>query len=181
MWLLYSVSSVFASISCIFFAILAYMNNPKSELNLRFSIVSLVVGGWAFFPYITSMFSSPEDSLFYGRICYIFALFTPPTFFHFVFVTLDFDRKKFNKLIYYCYIVSVIFLFFSFSDLFIKGVGTRAPNSYVIPGPLYIVYIFFFGSLCPHSIILLFKRYKNLNGYEKEQIKFCSFFIIFVP
>ena len=182
MWLLYSLSSLFASLSCIFFAILSYVNNPKSELNLRFSIISFVVGGWAFFPYITSMFPNPEDSLFYGRIFYIFAIFTPPTFFNFVFVTLNVDRKKFNKLIYYSYIVSVIFLFFSFSDLFIKGVVTRAPNSYVIPGPLYIVYIFFFGALCLRSIILLFKKYKKLNGYEREQIKFLTlaFFVALI-
>ena len=183
MWLIYAISSIFAFLSCIIFAILAYINNPKSELNLRFSIISFVIGGWAFFPFITSVISNGELSLFYGRVCYLFAIFTPPAFFHFVFATLGIDKKKFNKyLIYVFYMLSLIFVLFSFSDLFIKDIVTRAPNSYVVPGPLYIFYIFFFSALCPYSIILLFKNYGSLSGYEREQMKFLAlaFFIALI-
>ena len=143
MWLIYSISSLVASLSCIVFAILAYINNSKSELNLRFSIISFVIGLWALFPFITSVIADEKYSLFYGRICYVFAILTPPAFFHFVFVTLGIDKKKINKyLIYSFYGFSLFFLSFSFSDLFIKGVVSHAPNSHVVPGPLYIFYIF---------------------------------------
>ena len=183
MWIIFAVSSILACLSCIVFAILAYANNPKSELNLRFSIISFVIGGWALFPFITSVISDRDIALFYGRICYIFAIFTPPAFFHFVFVTLGINKKKFNKyLIYVFYFLSVIFLMFSFSDLFIKGVVSHAPNSFVVPGSLYIFYIFFFAALCPYSIILLFRKYGSLSGYAREQMKFLAlaFFIALI-
>ena len=183
MWLIYSISSLVASLSCIVFAILAYINNSKSELNLRFSIISFVIGLWALFPFITSVIVDEKYSLFYGRICYVFAILTPPAFFHFVFVTLGIDKKKINKyLIYAFYGFSLFFLAFSFSDLFIKGVISHAPNSLVVPGPLYIFYIFFFAALCPYSIVLLFKKYGNLSGYEREQMKFLAiaFFVALI-
>ncbi|MCR4662940.1 MAG: hypothetical protein K5622_03520 [Endomicrobiaceae bacterium] len=183
MWLLFSISSLVASLSCVIFAVLAYTNNRKSNLNFRFSIISFVIGIWALFPFITSVIPDNDKSLFYGRICYIFAIFTPPAFFHFVFATLGIDKKKFNKyLIYIFYFFSLLFLMFSFSDLLIKGVVTRAPNSYVVPGPLYIFYIFFFAALCPYSIALLFKKYGTLSGYEREQMKFLAlaFFVALI-
>ena len=183
MWLLFSVSSLVASLSCIIFAILAYTNNRKSKLNFRFSIISFVIGVWALFPFVTSVIADSEKALFYGRICYIFAILTPPAFFHFVFVTLGIDKKKINKyLIYVFYFLSLIFLMFSFSDLFIKGVVSHAPNSFVVPGPLYPFYIVFFAALCPYSIILLFKKYSKSIGYEREQMKFLAlaFFIALI-
>jgi len=183
MWLIFSISSLIAFISCMSFAVLSYINNPKSELNLRFSIVSFFIGGWAFFPFITSVISNNEYSLFYGRVCYLFAIFTPPAFFHFVFATLGIDKKKINKyLIYVFYFISLFFLMFSFSDLFIKGIVTHDPNSHVVPGPLYIFYVLFFSALCTYAIILLFKRYGTLDGYKREQMKFLAlaFFIALI-
>ena len=183
MWLLFSISSLVASLCCVIFAVLAYTNNRKSKLNFRFSIISFVIGIWALFPFITSVIPDSEKALFYGRICYIFAIFTPPAFFHFVFATLGIDKKKYNRyLIYVFYSFSLVFLMFSFSDLFIKGVVTHAPNSYVVPGPLYPLYILFFSALCPHSIILLFKKYGTLSGYEREQMKFLAlaFFVALI-
>ena len=183
MWLLYAISSLVASVSCIIFAVLAYTNNRKSKLNFRFSIISFVIGIWALFPFITSIIPDNEKALLYGRICYIFAIFTPPAFFHFVFVTLGIDKKKVNKyLIYIFYFFSLIFLMFSFSDLFIKDVVSHAPNAHVVPGPIYPFYILFFAALCPYSIILLFRRYAALIGYKREQMKFLAlaFFIALI-
>ena len=183
MWLLFAISSLVASLSCIIFAILAYTNNRKSKLNFRFSIISFVIGIWALFPFITSVIYDNEQALFYGRLCYIFAILTPPAFFHFVFVTLGIDKKKVNKyLIYIFYFFSLIFLTFSFSDLFIKDVVSHAPNAHVVPGPIYPFYILFFAALCPYSIVLLFRKYATLTGYKREQMKFLAlaFFVALI-
>ncbi len=176
MWIFFAVSSLAAFVFCITFAILSFVNNRQSELNTRFSIVSFVIGMWAIFPFIVSVISNYELALFYGRFIYIFALFTPPAFFHFVFVTLDIHERKINKyLIRSFYIISFVFTMFSYSNLFIKGIVSHAPNAHVIPGPLYVVYILFFSALCPYSIVLLFDKYKTSTGYKREQLKFLAF------
>ena len=65
MWILFSITSLVASFSCVIFAILAYTNNRKSKLNFRFSIISFVIGIWALFPFITSVIPDTEKALFY--------------------------------------------------------------------------------------------------------------------
>ncbi|GAB1401776.1 hypothetical protein MASR1M68_06870 [Elusimicrobiota bacterium] len=149
MWIFFAGSSLAASVFCITFAVLSFTNNRKSELNTRFAIVSFVIGMWALFPFIVSVLANYELALFYGRFLYIFALFTPPAFFHFVFVTIDIHERKLNKyLIRVFYIISCIFTCFSYSDLFIKGVVSHVPNALCYTRTIIcFLYIVFFGTM----------------------------------
>lgn len=176
MWYFYAVSSLLTFFTCVALGIVVYLKNRHSQLNIRFSIVSILIGIWSLFPFVVSVVEDPEKALFYARLTYIAALFTPAAFYHFVFVNLGIhDRKNEKRLITVSYIVSSLFLLVLPSSLLIADVSARLPHAEIAAGPIYPMYIVFFASLCPLSIYNLYKMYTLATGFRKEQIKFLAF------
>lgn len=176
----YAISSLLATIICISLGIFVYFQGIKKVLNQTFSLVSILIGLWCLFPFLTYIAFTDEKALFYGRLAYIAAVFTPSAFFHFVFVMIGIDKRKVEKtIIKSFYLISVLFLTILFTPNFIKGIVRRAPHSAVIPGILYPVFILFFGILCPYAIYQIFVTTCNTTGYRKNQLKylFLGFFI----
>jgi signal transduction histidine kinase len=183
MWVFYSVSCILTAIICISLGIFVYIVNRKSIINKRFAIVSLLIGIWCLFSFLTSIIDSKESALFWGRLVYMAAFFAPAAFVHFVFVTLNIHERKFEKLfIRAAYFISILFCFIAFSPLFIKDIIQRSPSTKIVAGPLYLFFILFFVSLCPYAIYQIYTAFKNSVGYKREQLKFLflGFFIALI-
>jgi len=177
---IYAISSLLSGIICISLGFFVYSRKVKNILNQSFSFTSILIGFWSLFPFVTYIAPSDEKALFYGRLVYIAAIFTPSAFFHFVFVMIGIDKRKLEKtIIKTFYFISVAFLFLLFNPGFIKGVIRRAPYSAVIPGSFYPLFILFFGILCPYAIYQIFITYWKTSGYRKNQLRylFLGFFI----
>ena len=180
---LYAISSLIAFLTCTVLGIFTYLQGPKKILKRSFSFVSILIGLWCLFPFLTYIAPTDKKALLYGRMVYIAAVFTPSAFFHFVFVMLEINERKLEKnIIRIFYIISFLFLFILFNPNFIKGIIRRAPYSAVIPGPLYPLFILFFGILCPYAIYQLFIAVKNKKGYKKNQLEYLciGFFIALI-
>lgn len=183
MWQFYALTSLLAFLVCVFLGIIVYFKNRNNVLNKKFSIVSILIGIWCLFPFLTDIVSNPQFKLLLGRLIYVAAIFTPSVFFDFVFVMLKIHEIKRNKyIIKLSYIFSLLFVLISFSPLLIKNVVSCAPNSYVVPGPFYPLFVVFFISLCPYSIYQIYGVFKDSVGYRKEQLKFLfiGFFIALI-
>ena len=176
-WMFYSFSSLLASVLCFISIIVAFFND-KTKVNIRFVIMNITFCIWTLLPFLGGSIKDHNSALFWIRTLYIMAVFAPSTILHFIFSLLEIDSKKLIKLIKTSYIISVLFLFFIYSDFFIVDFVTKVPNTYVIPGPLYFAYMLFFSSVCSYSVYLLIKRYNCYHGYKKEQLKFI--FIAFI-
>ena len=173
-WMVYSFSSLLASMLCFFSVIIAFITTD-SKINIRFAFMSMVFCIWTLLPFVGSVVENHNSALFWIRTLYLVAAFAPATILHFFFSLLEIDNKKLIKT---SYIISLLFLLFVYSDFFIVDFVSKAPNTYVIPGPLYFLYMMFFSSVCTYSVYLLFKRYDSYHGYKKEQLKFI--FIAFI-
>lgn len=175
-WMFYSFSSLLASILCFITVIVALMN-ADLKVNRRFAFMSITFCIWTLLPFLGGAVSDHNSALFWIRTLYIMAAFAPATILHFIFSLLEIDNKK---LIRMSYVISILFLVFIYSDLFIVDFVTKAPNTYIIPGPLYLLYMLFFSSVCVYSVFLLLKRYSSYHGYKKEQLKFIfvSFIVV---
>lgn len=177
---IYAISSLLAFITCAGLGLFVYLRRTKNILNQSFALTSILIGSWCLFPFLTYIASTNEKALFYARLAYIAAVFTPSAFFHFVFVMIGIDKRKLERnIIKSFYLISILFLFILFNSNFIKGVTRQAPHSAVIPGILYPAFILFFGILCPYAIYQIFITYRNAIGYRRNQLKylFLGFFI----
>ena len=184
MWMFYAVSSFLAFLICSVSSVFLYFYNRNSSLYRKFLALSFFIGMWSLCPFAVSMSSSIEVALYYGRFLYIFAILTPSVLFIFVWSLLGINLTSSYKKIFAVLIsISLFFLCFSYSDLFIRGFVSKAPNVYVIPGILYYFFLIFFVLICIYVVITLYKRYWTLQSlYEKERLKFLSisFFILAV-
>lgn len=180
---IYSISSIIASVICWLLGALTYLNNRNDIKNKSFSLLLISIGIWTLFPFVTSIAADNDTALFYGRLVYIFALFTPPNFYLAISIILEIQNQKKNKIITkIAYLVSLLFLPFSFSNLLITNVKRFMPNFFVSPGILYPVFILFFGVICLFTFYNLYSVYKKSSGVFKNQVKyvFVGFAVAFI-
>ncbi|WP_413853270.1 ATP-binding protein [Candidatus Ruminimicrobium bovinum] len=180
----YAVSSLLAFLICSVLSGFLYFYNRNSVLYRKFLILSFFIGMWSLCPFIVSYSVDSETALYYGRFVYVFAIFTMPVLFNFICTALEINLiNPYKKIFFASLIMCCFFLLFSYSDLFIKGFVSRAPNVYVVPGFLYDVFVVCFIILCVYAVVILYNRYKKLTSlYEKERLKFLaiSFFILYI-
>ena len=149
------------------------LKNKKELINRLFFGFSMSVVFWALSYWQWMLASTASSAIFWVRLLSIGALFIPVFYFHWVVSFLRQNKKK-KYFIYAIYVLSLIFLAFSFSDLFIKNVEPKFifpfwPN----PGILYNLFLFStFLSLTIYTIIILIKAYKNKETKNKESIKY---------
>jgi len=100
------------------------------------------------------------------------AVFIPSTFFHFG-VTLIGQYKKYFKTILLLYVVSILFFFLNFTPLFVKNVSPQLSFLYwPTAGSLYAPYLIVFVSAVIYAHVLMYKHYKGLSGFRRNQIKY---------
>jgi len=170
---IYAFSSLSAFIICASLGFFVYSRSKRNILNQTFALTSLLIGIWCLFSYLANIAPNEREALLYARLIYIAAFFTPSAFFHFVFVAIGINKRRFERsIIRIFYFVSVLFLSLAFNPHFIKGVVRRTPHSAVVPGNLYPLFILFFGILFPYAIYQIFINYRNATGYRKNQLKY---------
>jgi len=90
-----------------------------------------------------------------------------------MFYVLGLENIKIARIILRAsYIVAIGFIMISFSRLFIAGIIRFMPESAIIPGPLYVVYIIYFVFIYSYASIKLLWRYRESSGYFKMQLKY---------
>lgn len=112
-------------------------------------------------------------ALFFVRLCYVGAVFMPTFFFHFVNSFLKLEK---TRLLVAFYALSLIFLIFDLTPLFIKDVGPILFfKHYGIPGPVFPFYAISFITIISYGHYLLVKYFKKSEGQTRNQIKYILF------
>ncbi len=170
---IYAISSLLAFIVCTSLGIFVLTKGHGNTLNKKFAYVSILIGLWSLFPFVTYVAATDEKALLYGRATYIAAVFTPSAFFHFVFVMLGIEKRRLEKnIIRIFYLISLLLLIIIFNSNFIKGVIRMAPFSTVVPGNLFPLFMLFFSILCPYAIYQIFYKFRNTTGFRRNQLRY---------
>jgi len=112
-------------------------------------------------------------ALFFVRLCYVGAIFIPAIFLHFVGSLLRIIK---SRVIVPVYILSVIFLIFDFTPLFIKDVGPILSfRFYGIPGRVFSLFVISFIAVTVYGHYILIKYLKKSGGQTRNQIKYLLF------
>lgn len=180
---IYSIVSISAFTVCTVLGIMVYLKKRTHAINISFAIATILMGMWCLFPFLTNIGDTETKALFYTRLIYTAALFTPPTFLHFIFILIGINQKRDIKtVIIISYTPAILFLGILFHPLFIKGVLRNAPYCAVIPGPLYPIYLLYFGIICTYTVWKAFLIFVRSAGAKRNQLKylFIAFLAAFI-
>lgn len=136
--------------------------------------MNCAVALWATAYWLWQLSNNYDWALFWVRILTIGSTLIPIFYLHWV---LSFLKRSQRRLIIFGYVLTGIFLLFSFSQLVVKSVEPKLffpfwPN----PGILYGFYLVFSYLLfVGYGVYLLFKAFRESSGDERAQIKYILF------
>jgi len=159
------------SFTAVALGIFVYKNNTKAVVNRVWLFLSLNIAicciGFA------GAISSTDKAiaLFWGRFIYLGTILIPVSFLHFVIAILNIRNKK--KVLKFGYIISCIFLSFTYTNLLIKDVEPKFNfKFYDVAGQIYPFFVAFFLTYVIYAHYILFKTYRILSGPKRNQIKY---------
>ncbi|MFH1645483.1 MAG: histidine kinase N-terminal 7TM domain-containing protein, partial [Candidatus Omnitrophota bacterium] len=171
---MFSISCISLTAICLLLAAYVYLSNSKRALNKSWLFLSLSVAVWSLGLGLMISSQSVSTALFWVRIHYLGASFIPAAYYHFICSLLDSYDKKSRFNIKLLYLISCLFLILTVSgNLFVQLPQQQLSfKFYTVAGPLYNLYVLFFFVAVSYSISLLLKRYNQLKGYKRNQIKY---------
>ena len=138
---IYVITAWITTVTAPCVGILAYLKNPKGNVNKRWSFMNLCIAIWSLF--LGFMFNSkdPKSGLIYSRFLMVGANLIPITFYHFILTLLgrEGDRQQ-KRILFMGYIITIFLLLLNFTSLFVKSVGYKSLVKCFYPnaGPLFI-------------------------------------------
>ena len=170
----FTTASLITSIISFFLGIFVYLKNTKSVVNRSWLILSLSVSIWSFG--IFALHNSPDKThaLFWTRFMYFGAIFLGSSFLHLSFSISGINRYERNKkIIISTYIISIIFLIFDFTPLFVKGVKQRFDFKYFTdPGMLFPFFGLFYLSNVIYALYKLITEFPRVSAVKRNQLKY---------
>jgi two-component system NtrC family sensor kinase len=155
------------------FGVFVYAKNRTSNVNKTWMILNFSASLWSWSLFARELSIERETALFFVRLCYVGAIFIPPLFFHFVSSLIKQSKRE---LILAFYLISLIFLVFDFTTLFIKDVRPILSFRYYgIPGRLFPFFVVSFVGMTGYSHYMLVKYFKKSQGLVRHQIRYLLF------
>lgn len=170
---IFAISGFVNGISALFFGLIVFLNNPKKLVNKTFGLMTFSLAIWSFAYGLWQLAQDKESALIYTRILSIGSTFIPIFFLHWIFALLNLQEKR-KTVLALGYILTLIFLSFSLTPLYVKDVIPRLsflwwPQA----GIVYNFYLAFgYGGLIGYAGYELIRIYKKTEGHLKEQIKY---------
>ena len=178
-----SISGLLNGIGALFIILLTLLHFKKNLLFFVFIFLNLAIAIWAFSYWHWLSLKDYSAALFWTRMLNVGAILIPILSFHWIVLLIE--KVKQNKIFLWGgYLMTAIFLIFSFSPLFIREIEpTFSFSFWPKPGILYHFYILFsYIFLLGYGAYQLFKEYRAVRGYKKAQMRFVFLgWIIAVP
>ena len=153
--------------------IFVYTKNRTSNVNKTWMILNFSASLWSWSLFARELSTDKTTALFFVRFCYVGAIFIPALFFRFAISLLKLTK---NKLLFSIYILSIIFIIFDFTPLFIKDVKPILSFRYYgIPGTIFPFFVISFLGITGYSHYLLIKFFRRSEGRVRNQIKYLLF------
>ncbi len=135
---IFALSGLFNTIIAIVFGLIVVVSNRK---DWNFLLITTSTALWSLFYWMWLSSSNSITALFWVRMLSLGSTLIPPTYFHWLSSILGIAKKQ-KKIIILAYLITVAFLVFGFSSLFVKSVERKLffpfwPN----PGLVYNLYL----------------------------------------
>ncbi|MFC1771543.1 SpoIIE family protein phosphatase [Candidatus Margulisiibacteriota bacterium] len=175
-WLL--LSSIIAFIANLLLGLFVFYKNPKSKLNIVFALFLLANASGVFGDFFSfTLLANILSPVFWLRIAYSGAVFTPPLFIHFIFL---FSRIRINKYaLYLLYALSGIALLFNWfsNDFFQKALISGQVLS-TNTGLFYDLFMAYVGLALLFSLFYGIWKYFNSESVIKNRLRYHIYAVI---
>jgi signal transduction histidine kinase len=173
----YAVAALINMITSLVLGSFMFFKNRKNTTSYTFILLSLSVFFWSLFYFLWQVSTNHDSALLYTRLLSIGSIFIPIFYLHWVLSFLGLKDLKSKIVLIFGYIVTLIFLSFSFSPFFIKDVEKILIfNFWPKAGYLYTIYLAVsYLGLVGYGLFQLFKNYHNSNSLKQYQIKYIIF------
>jgi len=169
---IFVISSLSAFVVNTGMAIFVYLKNRKVARNQLFSLLCVMIGTWCLYPTIMASNLDAHSLLFFIRIIYLFAIFCPSIYLHFILEILG-EAKRKKHILFPSYLFSLTFASLGFRDWFIAGITSSNVYKYsIVPGPLYTIYVSVFTVMIIYGFYVLLDKYRIWSGFKKNQCKY---------
>ncbi len=170
LWVLFSLIN---GVTAILFGLFIYLKDREKILNKTFLLMNIGVAIWSFSYCKWLLMVDEEGALFWSRMLNFGATLIPIFYLHLALSFLNLDKKK-RKILIFGYLLTFIFLSFSFTSYYIKSVEPILFFPYwPQAGPLYICFLFFgYLGLVGYGLYQLFKIRKTALGEKRNQIDY---------
>ena len=168
---IFALSGLINGLIALGLGVFVISSNWKSKVNQLYFLIVAAIAIWSvgYWQWMSS--TNADSALFWVRILSIGSTLIPVFYFHWIVSLLKIEEQEKNavKLVYF---VTGLFLIFSFSDIFIRGVEQKSffsfwPN----PGILYHFYIVFtYILLVIYAAFLLLKHFRISPKEKRAQI-----------
>jgi len=167
------VTSFITAFTSVFLGIIVYLKNKKSLVNKLFGFYAITVFIWSFSYVIWLLQDNPVSALFWSRMLNMGAAMIPIAYLHWVLVFLKKDKEK-KSILIFGYILTFIFVLFSFSNSYVKEVTPISIFPYwPQAGWLYYIYLVFnYVGMVFYGSYLLYRGIRANTGFYKEQIRY---------
>jgi len=149
------------------------LHSWRDKLNRLYFLIVIAISMWSFSYWVWLSSTDAVSALFWVRILSIGSTLIPVFYFHWVVAILKIEKRERNTL-WLVYLLGILFILFSFSNLFISGVERKLffpfwPN----PGILYHFYLFVsYIFLIIYSSNLLLKNYIVVAGEDRKRLAY---------
>lgn len=169
----FAFSSLVNGIIAIIFGLFVYSRNRKSLINQTFVLLNFGLAIWSLSYWRWLLADNIEMAFFWSRLLNFGAILIPIFYLHWALVLLNLDKKK-RKIIVVGYLITFLFLLFSFSPWYIKSVKPILFFPYwPQAGPLYICYLIFnWLGLVGYGFYQLIRNKKTAFGHKRAQINY---------
>ena len=165
-----SISAFFTAITSLTLGGLIFFKKGKAKISFSYALLTLSFFMWVFGIGMEIGAPSKYWGFFWNRWLYSGAVFIPTFWVQFIKTYLGRIRRK---LLISFYIISGIFLFFNFTDLFVRDVVPKGSFNYAsVPGIIFPFFVVYFLSGIIYSFLLIAKEYNESIGIRRNQVKF---------
>jgi len=170
---LFFLFSFINGVIAIIFGLFVYFKNRKNLTNILFFLMNLGITIWSLSYCQWLLMETEASALFWSKMLNFGATLIPILYLHWVFCLLNLVKKK-KEIIITGYLITFVFLLFSFTPYYIKSVEpVFSFNYWPQAGLLYIFFLFLgYLGLIGYALYQLFKTRKITFGEKKTQIDY---------
>jgi hypothetical protein len=153
-------------------AVIVYTNNPRSKINVYFSIFTLLGLFWALIVFLTDYIRIYDLAFLLMQLAVIPPALMAPTFL-FLSIYFPHEKIKFKKLtVFLIYLPAIILSFLAFTKYNVVSITFRDNWTDFQPGPLYLLIFVEFLCYMGLGLYILLRKLKQSRGIERLQITY---------
>ena len=170
----YIIISLIDGIIAATFGLFVYWRNRKNIVNKTFGLMNGAIAIWCFSYFIWLLQATAPAALFWSRILNLGATLIPVSYLHWILSLLRLEIKEKKRILTIGYLLTGIFILFSFSPWYIKEVKQVLFFPYwPQAGILYICFLIFgYIGLVTCALYKVSIFYKRSCGVKRAQIKY---------